>query len=162
METFAWNLVQQSHLLLRCGSVRTYDGWYPQLFHRSILHEKNHAFHEDTGVGKFDAIVTDVHTDVPCLGCGDPGSVLHKGIGRVNMAFIAVEFGGQPVMFAGPVLSHFEFELIGPPRRLSDSQWAGAITGGEPIEQPLRPEWGNARLLPPPPPWTRDNLVPAR
>jgi hypothetical protein len=169
LEAFACDLIQQQIIPSGCTVVRSYDGWYPQLFYRSILHERNEAFHEDTGVGRFDAIVADVHTDVPSLVHGDPGSVLHEGIGPVNMAFIAVEFEGQPVMFAGPVLSHFEFELIGPPRRLSDSLWEAAISGGEPIEEPLRPEWrvqknewGNARQLPPTPPWTRDYLVPIR
>jgi len=71
----------------------------------------------------FDAIVADAHTNPPCEVCGDPGSVLHEGLGYVNLAFIAAEFDGTPVMFAGPVLSHFEFELIGPPRRLADPEW---------------------------------------
>lgn len=167
-DDFVCSLIQRHQIGVRSGSYRTYDGWYPQLFYRSILHENNPDFHLDTGVGKFDAIVADVHTDVPCDVCGDPGSVLHEGIGRVNMAFIAVEFAGKPVMFAGPVLSHFEFELIGSPRRLSDSQWKGALEG-QPIDPPLRPEWrvqkdefGNTRQLPPLPPWTRDYLVPAK
>ena len=166
LEDFVCDLLQRNSTGLGSGSVRTYDGWYPQLFYRSILHEKNTAFHEDTGVGKFDAIVADVHTDVPCDACGDPGSVLHEGIGAVNMAFIAVEFAGRSVMYAGPVLSHFEFELIGSPRRLSDSQWKDALQG-QPIDPPLRPEWrsiqnatGDGRSLPPLPPWTRDYLVP--
>lgn len=131
------------------------------------MHERNEAFYVEVGVGKFDAIVADVHTDVPDVP-SDPGSVLHEGIGAVNMAFIAVEFAGKPVMFAGPVLSHFEFELVGSPRRLSDSQWKSALEG-QPIDPPLRPEWrvqkdefGNTRQLPPLPPWTRDYLVPAK
>lgn len=149
-----------------CGPWR-YSGWYPQLFYRSFLHERNTKFHEDSGVHRFDAIVADVHTDPPTLVVGDPGSVLHQGLGRVNMAYIAVEFGGKPVMFAGPVLSHHEFELIGPPRRLADSEWANALETGEAFAEPLYPEWrkrkdeaGNTRRLPPLPPWTRDYLVP--
>ncbi len=167
LEEFACNLIQQLTPGGGSAGLRNYSGWYPQLFYRSILHDKSEGFHEDTGVGKFDAIVADVHTDVPCDPCGDPGSVLHEGIGRVNMAFIVVEFSGQPVMFAGPVLSHFEFELIGPPRRLADSEWKAAIELENPISPPLRPEWrdvrdqfGNVRRLPPLPPWTREYLVP--
>jgi len=165
LEKFACDLIEQSWTPDGSGSLRKYDGWYPRLFYRSILNDKSNSFHEDTGVGKFDAIVADVHTDVTAH--GDPGSVLHEGIGAVNMAFIVVERSGKPVMFAGPVLSHFEFELIGPPRRLSDSQWQDALWG-QPLEKPLRPEWrtvkdefGNTRQVPPPPPWTRDYLVPA-
>lgn len=169
LQEFACNLIQQSWTAAGSGRLRTYDGWYPQLFYRSIYNERHAGFHEDTGVGKFDAIVADVHTDVPCGVCGDPGSVLHEGIGRVNMAYIAVEFAGKPVMFAGPVLSHFEFELEGAPRRLADSQWKAALEAREPIEPPLRPNWrdigspdGNTYAAPPTPPWTHDYLVPAK
>ena len=167
LHAFVCNLIQQSLIPFGCGKTRTYDGWYPQLFYRSIYNERHAAFHEETGVAKFDAIVADVHTDVPSP--GDPGSVLHEAIGRVNLAYIVVEQSGGTRMYAGPVLSHFEFELVGEPRRLSDSQWAGAISGGEPIEPPLRPAWrastddqGNPILLPPPPPWTQSYLVPAK
>jgi hypothetical protein len=168
LEDFACNLIELKSMI-GCSGVRTFSGWYPQLLYRSIVHDRRMEFDEESGVGKFDAIVADVHTDVPCEVCGDPGSVLHEGIGHVNMAFIVAEFGGKPGMFSGPVLSHFEFELIGPPRRLADSEWSQSISGGEGVATPLRPEWseirdafGNIRKVPQPPPWTRDYLVPVK
>jgi hypothetical protein len=167
-EPFACNLIELSGEI-GCTGIRTFSGWYPRLFYRSIVHDRRMEFDAVSGAGKFDAIVADVHTDVPCEVCDDPGSVLHEGIGQVNLGFIVVEFGGKPVMFSGPVLSHFEFELLGAPRRLADFEWSQSISGGENIAPPMRPEWrdvhdafGNSRKVPPPPSWTRDYLVPAK
>jgi len=110
----------------------TYSGWYPRLFYRTIYWNEK-GFDSTYGSGAKDAIVADVHTDVPCDPCNDPGSVLHEGIGRVNLLLIAVDNGADRFICAGPVLSHYEFEVIGAPRRLSDDEWGGmdgGILGG--------------------------------
>ncbi len=60
-----------------------------------------------------------------------------------------METGAEPMVFAGPVLSHFEFELVGAPRRLTDEEWTQWYQGGERDGQPP----------PPHPDWTRDYLV---
>jgi hypothetical protein len=97
------------------------------------------------GSDVWDALVTDVHTDVPELMVGDPGCVLHQAVGNVNMAFIAVDCGAErPKMYAGPVLSHFEFETP-PTTRKTDSQWKSELQEGK---------------TPPSPPWTASFLAP--
>ena len=58
---------------------------------------------------------------------------------------IAVDCGpGDTAVYAGPVLSHYEFEL-GPTTRETDSQWKSDAGIGN---------------LPPQPDWTRGYLVP--
>jgi len=109
-----------------------YSGWYPALFYRAI-HWGDSDFHRKYGAGASDALVADIHTDLPSPESGDPGSVLHQGVGRVNLLMLAVESGGDRLVCAGPVLSHYEFEVIGAPRRLTDIEWAG---GGEGTKNP--------------------------
>src|SRR5205823_9198394 len=73
------------------GGYWEYRGWYPQLFYRAIYWTDDRTFHENYGAGAFDALVADVHTDVPDP--PDPGSVLHEAVGRVNLLMIAVDNG---------------------------------------------------------------------
>ncbi|MCC6234506.1 MAG: DUF3160 domain-containing protein, partial [Verrucomicrobiales bacterium] len=101
------------------GSGRTprYSGWYPELFYRPIRHSGlvpdpgwepmmwvDHAtfFHEKYGANAADELVVDVHTDLPAPMVGDPGSVLHEGVGRVGLMLIAVDNGADRVVYAGP------------------------------------------------------------
>ncbi|PYI87121.1 MAG: hypothetical protein DME26_07155, partial [Verrucomicrobia bacterium] len=148
-----------------CGGPPRYSGWYPQLFYRTIYWTNDREFHGNYGAGAFDALVADVHTDVPCDICGDPGSVLHEGVGRVNLLMIAVDHGPDHFICAGPVLSHYEFEVIGAPRRISDEEWRGSGIGAAnppgilqhnyPSDVPASRLEGFA-----PPVWTRNYLVP--
>lgn len=110
-----------------------YKGWYPGLFYK-------HPADSD----KWDAIVADVHTDVPDRQWGDPGSVLHQGVGNVDLLMIAVDNGKDKMVYAGPVLSHYEFEMPEVSRK-SDSEWQEDIQNGK---------------LPPRPAWTKSYLVP--
>ena len=57
----------------------------------------------------------------------DPGSILHEAVGRVNLLMLAVDNGTDRFICAGPVLSHYEFEVIGDPRRISDEEWGGDL-----------------------------------
>jgi len=147
---------------LGSGSVRKYDGWYPGLFYRaahfaSLGGDQSEAFfQENFGVNAVDQIVADVHTDVPCGVCGDPGSVLHEAVGRVNLLMIAVDSGADRMVFAGPLLSHYEFEVIGEPRRLNDEEWKSALRGRFPSDVPANRIEGLT-----PPVWTKSYLVPA-
>ncbi|MEO8425932.1 MAG: DUF3160 domain-containing protein [Verrucomicrobiota bacterium] len=111
---------------------------------------------------KWDAIVADVHTDLPDE--LDPGSVLHEGVGNVHMLVLAVDHGNEKVMYAGPVLSHYEFELVGPPKRMSDTDWKEGWNKAGFYDRTLWPEedeptrdWS---ALPQHPEWTRSYLVP--
>jgi len=139
------------------------------------VHWSELDFHQEYGAGAFDELVADVHTDVPCPDCEvpDPGSVLHEAVGRVNLLLIAVEHGTNRFVCAGPVLSHYEFEVTGSPRRISDTEWKvgtqlggdappynlgpSILNGGSPIDvSPGRIEGVSA------PVWTRGYLVPKR
>jgi Protein of unknown function (DUF3160) len=114
------------------GSTR-YGGWYPGLFYQ-----------DRTDSGTWDAICADVHTDPPADLIGDPGCVLHQGVGNVDFLLLAVDSGKDRMVYAGPVLSHYEFEMAGVNRK-ADSEWRKGIKDGK---------------LPPRPEWTRDYLVP--
>jgi hypothetical protein len=133
--------VVERHFTYTSGP-RTYSGWYPNLFYRPFQHIYAYGGYE--GSDMWDALVTDVHTDVPAPIVGDPGCVLHEAVGTVNMAFIVVDCGNDaPNMYAGPVFSHYEFQL-GPTTRQSDSEWKSVIRSG---------------AMPSPPAWTKSFLV---
>jgi hypothetical protein len=111
------------------SGVSTYSGWYPGLFYK-----------ERKDSDQWDAIVADVHTDVPEPQVGDPGSVLHEGVGNVDLLMIAVDNGSDKMVYAGPVLSHYEFEMPGVSRK-SDEEWQEDIEAGN---LPPRPDWTNS------------------
>jgi hypothetical protein len=126
-----------------CGGVPKFDGWYPGMFYRKYGQPETAQFHADHGADADDRVVADVHTDVPSdASCGSPGHVLHEGVGRVHLLMIAVDNGGDRMVVAGPVLSHYEFALVGPPKRLTNSEWRNDY------------EWRAS-----PNEWTRDYLV---
>ena len=151
-----------------CGGPLKYGGWYPQLFYRTIYWTGDREFHLNYGAAAFDALVADVHTDVPNDMPPDPGSVLHEAVGRVNLLMLAVDNGADRFVCAGPVLSHYELEVIGAPRRLSDEEWRGrGVSGNDPrailnnnypsdvpasrIEGTKPPVWTQSYLVPRPP-----------
>jgi hypothetical protein len=164
-ELFIRNLIQHAGWFPwgECDGTRRYDGWYPRLFYQGVQFSNpwetspefdQWYFQENFGANAADHIVADVHTDVPDES-GDPGSVLHEGIGRVNLLMIAVENGANRMVFAGPVLSHYEFEITGSPRRLNDDEWRAMQWGHFPLDvQSSRLEGLS------PPPWTGSYLVP--
>ncbi|MEZ5325113.1 MAG: DUF3160 domain-containing protein [Verrucomicrobiales bacterium] len=122
------------------GGERRYDGWYPKLFYKTIYDEV------DLGADKFDALVTDVHTDFPDDLSGDPGTILHEGVGGVNLLMIAVDReNGRKAVYAGPVLSYYEFYNTGSLERRTDEEWQEILH-----QESVQPES-----------WTRDYLVPS-
>jgi hypothetical protein len=123
------------------GSVRSYSGWYPHIFYynaralRSLI----------SPCDMWDALVTDVQTDPTDPVVGDPGSILHEGVGNVHLLVISVNWGlGDAAVYAGPVMSHYEFEL-GPTTRETDSQWKADLHNGV---QPTQPDWTRSYLIP--------------
>jgi hypothetical protein len=125
------------------GGSKTYSGWYNTLFYRAPTGYEPEI---NEGAGQWDPVVTDVHTDVPAPIVGDPGAILHEAVGNIHMAFIAIDCAGDhpPRMFAGPVLSHYEFETEATTRK-TDTEWKAELKAGN---------------LPPPPSWTKSFLVP--
>ena len=137
--------------------LRKFDGSYPQLFYRSALYPvmppdpwgfEHDMFQYNAGSAKWDALVVDVHTDPPAPEVGDPGSVLHEAVGNVDLLVLAVDNGPDRMVYGGPVLSHYEFELIGPPRRMSDSEWQGAGSAWPTNQWPAPPAWTAEYLVP--------------
>jgi hypothetical protein len=125
------------------AGIRDFSGWYPKLFYANV-HQRL-PYQNGGGPDQWDALVTDVHTDTFDLLRGDPGSVLHEGVGNVHLLMMAVDCGpGDRAVYAGPVMSHYEFEL-GPNTRMTDSEWKAKVSVGD---------------LPPQPDWTRCYLVP--
>ena len=142
--------------------IRRYKGWYPSLFfwgqngngvpcplYFNGFNDPNlPPFRPDSSRADHDCVfpdfsVSDVHTDGPSAPDGDPGAVLHEGVGRVNLMMIAVDNGPDRMVFAGPVFSHYEFTApYG--TRLTDEAWKQSV---------------DADSTPAPPPWTRSYLI---
>jgi hypothetical protein len=166
-ELFIRNLIQDVGLLrYGSGGVRKYDGWYPGLFYHAIHFatlawgdQSEAFFQENFGVDAGDQIVADVHTDVPdpFLEPPDPGSVLHEAVGPVNLLMMAMDNGIDRFVCAGPVLSHYELEVIGDPRRISDEEWQSIISWNS-FPDDLTPSLVEGLA---PPAWTQSYLVPA-
>jgi hypothetical protein len=129
---FFEDVVEVIHLRGSGGQVR-YAGWYHALFYLGAVDSL-----------RWDALVADVHTDVPDPIFGDPGCVLHQGVGCVDLLLLAVDNGKDRMVFAGPVLSHYEFELGGV-SRMADSEWKSVLQAGK---SPPRPEWTRGYLVP--------------
>jgi hypothetical protein len=134
-----------------------YNGWYPQMFYRTVFWN-DWEFHQTYGAGGNDAQVVEVFTDPPNPDAGDPGSVLHEATGYVNLLVMTVNNGPDRFVCAGPVLSHYEFEVTGTPRRLADPEWKQLIDPN----WPQLPEGLSLDRLEgiSAPPWTRNYLVP--
>jgi hypothetical protein len=130
---FLENVMEINHVRFGSGARTMYSGWYPAMFYMGA-----------SDALKWDAVVADVHTDPPAPDAGDPGCVLHQGVGCVDLLLLAVDSGKDRMVFAGPVLSHYEFEVSGVARK-SDSQWKQELQAGK---APPRPEWTRSYLVP--------------
>jgi hypothetical protein len=130
---FLEEVVEQQTETRGCATIRRYSGWYPSLFYEGGPESS-----------KPDALVADVHTDVPGKRVGDPGCVLHQGVGDVDLLLIAIDSGEDRMVYAGPALSHYEFEVPGMNRK-SDSEWRKDLKQGR---RPPRPAWTRGYLVP--------------
>lgn len=119
----------------------TFDGWYPGLFYKDYALVGGTA--DENGSNKWDALVADVFTAPP--DDIDPvGGVLHEATRDIDLLMIAVDCGADRMVYAGPVLSHYEFVVPGPDlQRLSDSEWQAQTQS-----LPPRPDWTRAYLVP--------------
>ena len=129
------------------GGVEGYTGWYPGLFYRNVFwHGDNGTFPDDQGCNMVDRLVADVHTDVFDDIVCDPGAVIHEGVGAVHLLLIAIDNGPDRMVYAGPVFSHYEFEVPGA-NRLTDEDWQARLDSGQ---KPPSPEWTQSYLVPSP------------
>src|SRR5664279_2921209 len=123
------------------GSVRSYSGWYPKIFYYNARAQRSLISPCDM----WDALVTDVQTDPTDVVVGDPGSILHEGVGNIHLLMVAVNWGpNDSAVYAGPVMSHYEFEL-GPTTRETDAQWKTDVRAGN---LPPQPDWTGSYLVP--------------
>jgi len=129
------DVMQIKHVAQGCVSIPRYTGWYPALFYRGP---------EDCV--KWDALVADVHTDVPAPPIMDAGSVLHQGVGNIDLMIIAIDNGKDRVVYVGPTMSHYEFELPNAMRK-TDKEWKKDIINAK---FPPRPDYTRGYLVP----WT--------
>lgn len=127
------DVMQLVHDRVGSASVPRYTGWYPALFYRGWRDSI-----------KWDALVADVHTDVPAPLIGDPGCVLHQGVGNVDLMVIAIDNGKDRVTYVGPTLSHYEFEMSGVARK-TDKEWKTELLDGK---FPPRPDYTRGYLIP--------------
>jgi hypothetical protein len=131
------------------ASVVRYTGWYPSLF-----------YYGPEDCVKWDALVADVHTNVPSPIHGDPGSVLHQGVGNIDLMIIAIDNGNDRVVYVGPTMSHYEFETPNAVRR-TDKEWKTELLDGK---VPPRPDYTRGYLVPtadrkPVPPHIKQQLM---
>ncbi len=132
---------------------RTYSGWYPKLYYISEdpLAALQNPFGFDEGLpGQhpsdiWDPVVTDVHTDFPSDPDGDPGTVLHQGVGNTTMLFVTVNCD-ENRMYVGPVSTYYEF-TSGPGNfdRMTDEQWRKQLRAND---VPEAPEWAQGHRIP--------------
>ncbi len=123
------------------GGARSFSGWYPHIFYYNARAQRSLLPPCDM----WDALVTDVQTDPTEPLVGDPGCILHEGVGNINLLAIAVNWGtNDAAVYAGPVMSHYEFEL-GPTTRETDSQWKTDARAGN---LPPQPDWTDSYLIP--------------
>ena len=127
------DVMQIGHQRYGSGSQPHYTGWYPALFYRG---PKDSI--------KWDALVADVHTDPASPDVGDPGSVLHQGVGSVDLMVIAIDNGKDLVAYCGPTMSHYEFETPNAVRK-TDKEWKAELLDGK---VPPRPDWTRGYLAP--------------
>ena len=128
---------------LNSGSgVRRYSGWYPALFYKNVLQPVD--FDSGAGADQWDPLVADVHADITSDLHSDPGWILHEAVGNVHFLLVAVDCGTDRMIYGGPVLSHYEFELPFDQRK-SDSEWKTELGEGR---HPTQPDWTRAYLVP--------------
>jgi hypothetical protein len=80
-----------------------------------------------------------------CPGIENTGTVIDSkfGVGNVDLLMIAVDNGSDKMVYAGPVLSHYEFEMPEMARK-SDSEWQQDV---ESNSLPPRPDWTKSYLI---------------
>ncbi|MCI0465153.1 MAG: DUF3160 domain-containing protein [Gemmataceae bacterium] len=130
---FLEDVIEVKHERLGSGAMMKFAGWYPGLFYLGADDAR-----------KWDALVADIHTNPPAPDVGDPGCVLHQGVGNIDLLVIAIDSGKDRMVYLGPVLSHYEFEVGGVSRK-TDSEWQQDLRTGR---VPPRPEWTRGYLVP--------------
>ena len=123
---------------------RSYSGWYPKLYMKSVFAAGNDRHPSE----KWDPLVADVHTDAPDpILTGDPGAVLYNAIGNVALMLVAVDVNGDICLHGGPSFTYYEFTRPYGQTRLTDQDWKTEVRA---TSQPTHPEWTSSWLTPGP------------
>jgi hypothetical protein len=115
------------------GGVRTYDGWYPNLYFTSYWQEST-GKRGDFGYshvegGKAKPIVSDVHTDAP------GGKVLEVAVGNPELLIVAIDGPDGVALYGGPVYSFHTFEQP-LAERMTDETWTARLERDPAPERP--------------------------
>ena len=135
-------------LMIDYDGRRSYSGWYPRLYY--VSRERQDNFLEENSVTlhpgqEWDAVVSDIHTDLPSVEFGDQGTILHQGVGNTAMLFVSVNCT-ENRMYVGPVSTYYEFTSgSGDFDRISNGEWKDRLTAGN---QPAEPEWTHGHRVP--------------
>jgi hypothetical protein len=136
---FVQSLIENPH---GYSNARRFSGWYPRLYYNNARAARSGMY---SNCDIWDALVTDVHTDPLDIVVGDPGCILHEGVGAVQLLMVAVNWGsGDAGVYAGPVMSHYEFQL-GPTTRQTDAEWKAQVRAGN---APSTPDWTRGYWIP--------------
>ena len=141
--TFIQGLVQSTFETYVPGN-RTYSGWYPKLYLKSVF-AGNFDYHPSE---MWDPLVTDVHTDSPDgVLTNDPGAVLYNANGNAALMLVAIDVNGQRCLHGGPAFTYYEFTGPYGAARLTDQDWKTRVKAKT---QPAHPEWTTSWLTPGP------------
>ncbi len=122
---------------------RTYSGWYPKLYLKSVFASSSDPNPADT----WDPLVADIHTDSASPVDGDPGAVLYNATGNVGLMLVAVDANGDRRIHGGPVFTYHEFTRPVEEARQTDEAWKATVRARQ---QPPHPEWTTPFLVPGP------------
>ena len=142
MTTFIRSLVENEGETY--GGDRNYSGWFPNLYYQSSLESQDGWV--DHRSATWNPVVADVHTDSVDIRCtGDPGGVLHEGVGYTQFMLVAVQHpDGSSCVFGGPVMTHYEF-ITDRDTRLNDDAWELILRRND---HPEPASWKRSFLVP--------------
>ena len=123
-----------------CIGIRQYTGWFPHLYFQPCF-----SLGQEHPAAQFNPVVVDVHTDSENICYGNPGAILHEGVGRAQLMIMAIKHpDGTSCVYGGPVMSHYEFLESRDTRRNND-QWIEML--GQNTEPPFE-DWQLEFLVP--------------
>ena len=122
------------------GGDRQYSGWFGPMYYVSGLQEGGDTDLIDHPSALWNPVVVDVHTDSEDILCtGDPGGVLHEGVGYTQFMLVAVKHpDGSTCTYGGPVFNHHEFWTDDPGTRWDNAQWEQELGSGN---VPAQADW---------------------
>ncbi len=114
------------------GGIRTYDGWYANLYFtrgwEESTGERSDFGYSKVEGGKSKPVVSDVHTD------GVKGNALEVAVGHPELLIVAIDGPDGTALYGGPVYSFHAFE-VPLAERMTDETWEAKLERGT-VERP--------------------------